>query len=81
MRASNPEDLEDAERDVKSWLRTCHLRPGVSTPVRFLYGAYRAQGGRRSYAEFAGVIVCRCKGLRTATVGGAAVVHGVAPRW
>lgn len=70
-----------AEREVKAWLRNSVLAPAVSTPLQFLYMAYRVQGGRRSAAEFADVIVHRCAGLRIERLRDKAVVHGVAPRW
>lgn len=69
------------EQEVKSWLRGSVLSPGVSTPLQFLYMAYRVQGGRRSAAEFANVILHACKGLRVEAMRGKAVVHGAAPRW
>lgn len=69
------------ELEVKGWLRSSVLTRSTSTPLKFLYMAYRLQGGRRSASEFADVIVHRCKGLKVTKHEGIIVVHGVAPRW
>lgn len=69
------------ELEIKGWLRGSVLSKGTSTPLQFLFMAYRLQGGRRSASEFADVIVHRCKGLKVTKHEGKVVVHGVAPRW
>lgn len=74
-----PSTLAIAE--VKSWLRNSILSPAAATPMRFLYMAYRLQGGRWSARDFSDVIVHRCPGIRTEKRGDSTVVFGVAPRW
>lgn len=78
--AGRPRNAE-AELDVKAWLRTCVLAAGVSTPMQFLFAAYRLQAGRRTSAEFADAIVRGCPGIAVRRKRGRAVVDGVAPSW
>jgi len=72
---------EEATREVKRWLRSSVLDRSVSTPMPFLFSAYRAQGGRRSSAEFSDAIVRGCPGLTVRRCRGRMVVDGAAPRW